>query len=123
MFNKKLILLLLAVVGIATSGVITQAISEVKLENQTMLALQGQCGECEGQQSCTWCDSWGTGSEFCSGGAYYDCVDTEEEKSCGTCDEWAKCGDFYDCANPGCTNCQKTGECEGCSHVEGGDPC
>jgi len=123
MYNKRLIFALAMVLVIVAAGVIAQTVSEITLENQAILALQGQCGECEGSQSCSWCDSWGTGSEKCEGGSYSECFDTEEEKTCGECATWDDCGRFYDCSSPGCNNCQDSGACEGCAWVVGGDSC
>ena len=123
MLNKKFILLLIAVIGIVSSGVITHVVSEVKLGNQAMLALQGKCGTCDGTQSCSWCDSWVTGSEMCSGGSYIECFEGPAGKACGSCTAYEHCAIFYDCASPGCMNCKQDGNCDGCSAVTDGDPC
>lgn len=120
MFDKRLIFALTAVLVITVAGVIMQAFAGTVLDDQKMLALQG-CGTCNGNQVCDWCDSWATGSLYCSGTSYEECYDTYKEMDCGYCDRWTACDRLYECTEPACDECKPTHACGACDAASGDD--
>lgn len=123
MITRKLIFVSVVAVILTITGAVVCAASNIVLDSHTMLTAHGS-GSCDGYQSCGWCDSSPTGSEYCGGTIYFECFsNSDPNDSCGNCTLWTSCVEFYSCSSPGCVICEITGGCEGCTTVTGSDRC
>lgn len=120
MIIRKLIFVSVVIAVVVIIGAVVHAGSNIMLDGHTVLTIEGS-GSCNGNQTCWWCDSSGSGSEYCSGSTYIECFTSgDPNDSCGSCTSWNACETFYKCNGAGCQDCEITGDCEGCTAASGG---